>query len=224
MIRRLRDQGGFSLPELLVGMSVGMVVIFASFGLMERAFVKNREVVGRTDASQRARLAIGEITRQLRSQVCVAAATPPIVTGSDSSITFYADLGDGSTPPQQRTITYDPTTATVTEYDYNGTGMPPATTFGATPDRTRVLVTDTTTVSGIPFLRYYAFATTGTPTPTTLLTTPLASTDRARTVRIAVSFLTRASGPAQGAESSSVQDDAYLRTADPTNLALGTGC
>src|SRR5205823_14902479 len=133
-------------------------------------------------------------------------------------------LGDGTTPPQERTLTYNAGAGTVVEQDYQGVGLPPNTTFPGSPTRTRTLLTDSTTLAGIPFFRYYALTTTGIPTPSILLPTPLSAADRARAVKISVSFLTRAAGPAQGAASTTLQTDVFLRNADPTNPGSGVKC
>ena len=54
------------------------------------------------------------ITRQLRSQVCVG-NTPPMVTATDTTASFYADLSDGTGAIRRRTLTYNTATDTITE-------------------------------------------------------------------------------------------------------------
>ena len=39
------------------------------------------------------------VTRQLRSQVCLGQAKDPIVEGKDDTVTFYADMSDGTGDP-----------------------------------------------------------------------------------------------------------------------------
>ena len=107
--RRLSDERGFTLVELLVAMTIGMMVLMAAFMLLDRTFVASGQVADRTEALQRGRQAMALITRQLRSQVCIGTTNPPIVGGSNaSSVSFYADLSDGSVNAKQRTLTLDP--------------------------------------------------------------------------------------------------------------------
>ena len=60
-------------------------------------------VISKTDASQRGRLAMDQMTRALRSQVCLdlgsATARPALEAANRNSMTFYTDLSDGSRPP-----------------------------------------------------------------------------------------------------------------------------
>ena len=80
-LRQLRsDERGFTLPELLIAMAIGLIVLLAAFMLLDRAVSARpgRRPPGRL---QRGRLAMELITRQLRSQVCLGDATEPITAG-----------------------------------------------------------------------------------------------------------------------------------------------
>ena len=96
---RLRDERGFTLIELLVAMVIGMIVLIAAFMVLDRTISASGQVADRSEALQRGRQAMELITRQLRSQVCVG-TTKPIVSGTDTSVSFYADLSDGSDADQ----------------------------------------------------------------------------------------------------------------------------
>ena len=57
---RLRSQDGFSLIELLVAMVIGMFTLLAAFALIDTTTTRSMQVTGRTDASQRGRLALDD--------------------------------------------------------------------------------------------------------------------------------------------------------------------
>jgi len=71
MRRRLRqlssDESGFTLPELLTAIVIGMVVLMAAFMLLDRTVASTARVSDRQEAVQRGRLTMELITRQLRS-------------------------------------------------------------------------------------------------------------------------------------------------------------
>ena len=70
-MRRLRaEERGFTLIEMLTAMSIGVIVSFAIFSLVEVTMRRSADISNRVDTTQRARTAMDQITRQLRSQVC----------------------------------------------------------------------------------------------------------------------------------------------------------
>ena len=101
------DESGYSLTELLVAMSVGLIVLFAAFLLLDTANSTSASIASRQDAVQRGRAAMEIVTRQVRSQVCLGNATEPITFGDPNTVTFYADLADGSKNVERRKITFD---------------------------------------------------------------------------------------------------------------------
>jgi prepilin-type N-terminal cleavage/methylation domain-containing protein len=186
LMRRLRDQDGMTLPEMLVAISMALIVSLATFSLIEFTMRRSAEISGRVDANQRGRVAMETITRQLRSQVCQPSGTPPIFSRAGNvtdgnGVTFFVDFTDGSqaatTPVDMHTIRYVPPTApavagTIVEQDYTGTLGANASidpTYSATPYRTRTLLTDVVPVSpGAPIFRYYLYnSTTPLATPVT---------------------------------------------------------
>lgn len=215
-LHTFRSEVGMTLVELLMAMIIGVAVILAAFAVLDTAVSQQAKVADRSDAAQRGRQAMEEITQQMRSTVCLSSSTPPraIVSGTDSQVTFYADLGDGSTPPQKRTLTFDPVAKTITEQDYNGdTNTPPG--FGATPSRTRQLLTNVAQLNGAPVFAYHAYASPGV-LDTNALTTPLSTTDAARVVDVTISFL---AGPTDGVVSrgTGFTSDVFTRFANPAN-------
>src|ERR1700741_1774098 len=102
------DESGFTLPELLTAMIVGMVVLFGAFMLIDHATSMSNAIANRQGASQRGRAAMEHVTTSLRSQVCLGESTEPITAGNQNGVTFYANLSANPDSAQQRTLRYDP--------------------------------------------------------------------------------------------------------------------
>jgi prepilin-type N-terminal cleavage/methylation domain-containing protein len=225
--RRLSDERGFSLPELLMAMFVGMVVLMAAFMLLDRTISASGQVADRTEALQRGRLSMDLITRQLRSQVCVG-VTPPIVSGTDDSVSFYADLSDGTQPIKQRTLTFDSTTDTITESVVTGAGTYPALTFTSAavtaPLLTKVRqILDGATPRAV--FRYYGYTVGGAVGALQQLAAPLSATDLKRVALIKVGFRAFAVRTIlNDADSAVLEDDVYVRVAVPTDIQDGPEC
>jgi len=224
---RARSEAGFTLPELIVAMMIGMATVLAVFAILETTMKQSNAVAGRVNATQRARIAMDTITRQLRSQVCYSAVVPAIVSGTSNSVRFHVDLSDGSRPIEQREIAHDPTAKTVRERVWPGQGAPlsfPTKTIDRTvlTEMTNAQASDGST---IPFLRYYAYNTAVPPRPSLLLPTPLSATDAARVARIEVAFKTMPPGRAPLVVSgSTLQNEIYVRVADPNDPAPTPTC
>jgi len=129
--RRLSAEEGFTLPELLTGMVIAMIVLLAAFQTLDRVILSTGTAQRRVEATQRGRLAMEDVTRQLRSQVCLttewtATAQPPIVVRASGptttepaadgtqAVAFYADLqktaalqSSTTVPPELRVLRFD---------------------------------------------------------------------------------------------------------------------
>ena len=168
MRRRLRqlnsDESGFTLPELLTAMVIGLVVLMAAFMLLDRTVASTARVSDRQEAVQRGRLTMELMTRQLRSQVCLADDTP-ILAGDDNSVTFYANLSSNPNSAQKRALRYVASEKRIYEDVYNGTGTYPALTFPASPTTTKELLRPVaqadekvgSTMVTRPIFRYYRY-------------------------------------------------------------------
>jgi prepilin-type N-terminal cleavage/methylation domain-containing protein len=104
MSRLRSEERGMTLVELLAAMAIALIVSFAAFSLIEAVMKRAGEVSSRVETTQRARQAMDNITRDLRSQVCVLRSdgTPAMTTArtvfsaSANSITFFGDTADES--------------------------------------------------------------------------------------------------------------------------------
>lgn len=92
--RRLGDESGMSLVELLVTVMIGMIVLLTLGNLLDATGRASAEVHDRVDAVQRGRVAMEQITQRLRSQVCLNTSLPAVVYATGDDILFYTDLVD----------------------------------------------------------------------------------------------------------------------------------
>jgi type II secretory pathway pseudopilin PulG len=219
-----RDEGGFTLVELLASIAVGTVVLFAIFGLLDYTVTAQHKVEDRVDAVQRGRNAMETITQQLRSQICLGPGYPAITAGDPNSVTFYTDLGGDTPKLQRRTLAFDSVTGTVTETDWDMSGtIPTNPTF--TLARTINLATNLVGVSNTNFFRYYGF-TPDPVVPNKLLGSTLSDSEKAQVVKIGVSFVSR---PTRGGNltnqvPTTFQNDVYVRTSDPSDPEHSPQC
>jgi prepilin-type N-terminal cleavage/methylation domain-containing protein len=225
---RLRqDESGFALTELIVAMAVGLVVLLAAFLLLDRAHSASREISDRQDAVQRGRQALEYLTRQMRSQVCLGNTTEPITNAQVNSVTFYADLSDGSKNVERRTITFDPTAKTIVERVYPGIGVYPDLIFNAAPAETRTLLTQVENVTSpaTPFLRYYAFDPNGAPGALRELPAPLSAANLPLVVMVKIAYVALPEGPRpRNRDATTFHNDVYVRLANPTVPTEGPRC
>lgn len=224
-VTRVRDQAGFTVVEMVMGAALAFIVMSAALITLERAFTMNMQVTERIDTSQRARQAMDTITRQLRSAVCPDPLTNSLVGGTNDSVTFYVDLGDGSQPIDRHVLSYDATARTLKEARYDGSGASPNTIWPTNPTATRVLLENVTRNGTTPVFRFNAFDTATPPTPTVVLPTPLTAAGIASASRVTISFVTReAESAATTPQATALQDQVDLRSADPNQPKPAPQC
>jgi len=143
LMRRLREEDGMTLTEMLVAMVIMTIVCLVTFGLVEVVMKKTGDIASRTDTTQRARTAMDQITRQLRSQVCAYRsdkttdgfdmnAARSLESASPTQLSVFVDFSDESAKlaPELHTLTWAPDanqagkaypTGTITEKVVKGT-------------------------------------------------------------------------------------------------------
>ncbi|MGH2616458.1 MAG: PilW family protein [Thermomicrobiales bacterium] len=215
--KRLTEESGFTVMELLVASLLGVVVILSAAAMMDGAQGHTTRVTGRVDGTQRGRVAMEQITQRLRSQVCLGTATP-VTEATDNSVTFYADLGDEAFTPEQRRIYISGND--LREQVWTGSGTPPNVSFPGPPTE-RVIVQGIERAkdqsgSPLPYLAYYAYDASTPTEPRELLTTPVSLADRARLVRVQIAFRTRVAGQDERVDTTFV-NSVIVRMANPTD-------
>lgn len=98
--RRLRtEQSGFTLVELMVAISIGMVIVLAAYNILDASVRAWGNAEARAEVSQKGRLGMDIIARNLRSQACPttsSSSTTPIgsfVVAEANRAVFWVDLG-----------------------------------------------------------------------------------------------------------------------------------
>jgi|tagenome__1003787_1003787.scaffolds.fasta_scaffold20963574_3 type II secretory pathway component PulJ len=246
---RLRRADGFSLPELLIALSIAMIVSLATFSLIEIVMKRAGETQNMIASNQRGRLAMDSITRQMRSQVCLNTDTPTppmsapagfgIATTATTAV-FYTDFSDGSDPinkpTQLRVISYDAGKKVLYESDFVPTKVTKtATAYSYTwplytaPTRKFKLLENVVPYGTAPIFTYYTYNALTPPRPDLLLTPGaggLIAADTARIARVDVRFRVLPSfTPTADLRGSTVlQDQVYVRAADPNDVAPTPTC
>jgi prepilin-type N-terminal cleavage/methylation domain-containing protein len=210
-MRRLRAQAGFTVVELLVGMLVLGVVAVGAMTMMEVVMRQGRGVVDRTEAAQRGRLVLDAITRQVRSQVCRDATTKGLVAATPDSLTFYADLSDGSTPPAKRKLEYREGPRQIVETVYKADG---ATVLRQTVLLSNVVPSpDPELPDDTSFLSYWKYSDDPATAGTLLRVNGAAELGRVAVIR--VNFAVRPHAATDDKFNTALSDRVVLRNADP---------
>jgi prepilin-type N-terminal cleavage/methylation domain-containing protein len=222
---RARDESGFTLVELLVAMTIGTIVLFASFMLVDASTPLAQKTQDRVEAAQQGRLAMEIIGAELRSQVCMPGAVPPIIpTGSDGgNVWFFGNNQDQNSLPQKHHIYIQG--AALKEDTWQGTGTITNVVFPTLPTQTRTLLSPVALVPGVPLFRFYGFDANLPASVNQPITVPVSVADSRRVVQVNVSFVARPTkATAASARDSTFQQAVFFRTADPTDPLKGAKC
>lgn len=206
----MRDERGFSLPELLVTLMAGMV-IFSAIAMMTTTALRNQDRISRrVDASSRVRPVLTHIVQELHS-ACVAQHVAPIIANGTSSgqnastgtqLSFITKPGSSVTPtPDQHVITLSGGTLTETVYPALGGAQPGPWSFSSTASSNQQLLTN---VSAPPAGLFQYFDFVNGALDTTPSTVPLSSDDAARA---AIVKITMSSAPGRGTRGTNIAWD-----------------
>ena len=221
MSRRLRSEGGFTLPELLTTMWIAGVIMLAAFAMVDFVMKRTAEAEQRVEATQRGRTGMDMITRQLRSQVCLN-TTPPIIDGTADSITFYTDLANStaSSLPERHTLTFNAGAGTITETVQKPNATNPVTWKAATSKTMLAGITRDKDSAGndIPIFQYRGFDNTKTPVQVSSsnLAVPLVANGNAgKVAMVKITFRSVARRTPRREVSFAIADDVYSRVINP---------
>lgn len=124
--RRLRDQRGFTLVELLSSIATMLIVLFAALAMFEFAQRSQPEVSARNDALQTAQVEIERMVRDLRQAYGVVSASPTaltVLTYDNKTTCASATLG----PSRECRVTYTCSAGTCTRTAAESSGSSPGT-------------------------------------------------------------------------------------------------
>lgn len=231
--RRLQSESGFTLVELLVASTIGTVVLLAAFSVLDNVTRAERKVDQRVDATQSSRLAMEQVSRQLRAQVCLGKGIAPMLDATDQKVTFYASVAPAASTPsaaplvQKRTLEYVPNGSTgrgsIRETVIDAKGTAPNYDW-TNPAKVRTIATEIAPVAGTPMFQYFKYDPDLSPT-VQKLTPPINAQD----IQIIVQVQTTFKGYARDGrneERSAVRMDnkVTVRTADPTDPTRSPKC
>ncbi|MEY2514505.1 MAG: hypothetical protein QOJ89_1863 [bacterium] len=192
MRTRVGNEDGFTLVELLAALVVGMIVLFAVFGLLDTAVRLQARTVDGIETTDRGRVAIDRISQGLGSRICLG-NEPSLVEGDDDHVEYYASLAPESSVVrlivQRREVAVVGTSIREQVWTSNPPlgppNLPPASS--TTPVSNREIVAGVHKTGSTPVFRYYARDGAGGE-PTVLLPTPLSAVDLRRAELVEVTF------------------------------------
>ena len=212
----MRDEHGYTLVELLVGMMVSLVVLAAIMAMVQVATGNQSRVSEHVIANQRGRPAMNRIIDLLHS-ACVSPGLAPIQENSaDSSITFLSKSGSAVNPTPNKYV-FSLTGGQLTEASALGSGTEPGKWTYGTLSVPGLLVDGVSAAQlgeppvAVPLFQYFAYA--GGQVSTTPLPTPLDKTNAAKVVQVNVAFRVapRAGSTADPSALVTLSDSATLR-------------
>jgi prepilin-type N-terminal cleavage/methylation domain-containing protein len=223
-MRRARTQGGFTVVEMLVAMMVLSIVAVGAMTFIEVVMRQSRGVIDRTEAAQRGRLVLDQMTRAIRSQVCLSATTKGIVAATPNSLEFYADLSPGGTSPIKRKLEYQASTKSIVEHLYRADGT--------TLDRRTVLLhnvvpasdPDLPSKSAPTLFNYWAYRQPAPAGELNWLGDSFAASQVPRIAVITVNVGVHPHGATDSKAMTSLNDRVVLRNADPNAVNNDPTC
>ncbi len=208
----IKSEGGYTLVELMVAISVGMVVLLAVTSFIMIALRHSSQISARVDATQRGRTVLFQVMDELHS-ACIAPQVAPVEAGSTGTSLSFIHQRGSAVAPTPVLSTLDLNEGTLLESVYPSTGgSAPNWTFAGSPSSTRELSTGIgPTAPSTDIFSYYDYS--GGQVSSTPLPTPLSAADAARTVQVGVAFTAAPSSTPVVDENGpvGVQDTALLR-------------
>ncbi|HEX3691241.1 MAG TPA: prepilin-type N-terminal cleavage/methylation domain-containing protein [Solirubrobacteraceae bacterium] len=236
-------QDGFTLVELLVAMSIGLIVMVAVSGFMVFSLHQTQRTFTSVDATRQARTATATIENELHS-ACVNGDAPIQASSDASTLNFLSYTGGGPNPaPVWHVISFSGGQLTDSVYPavYTATTTGHSWTQGTPRTSRTTLLTNVAQQPGsVPVFQYYAYAQaytsggnaywyipdgnnikpgTTSSTPNSSLTTPLTASLAPTAVEVVVNLFV---GPSGENLASSTLTSSFDPITDATSLRLTT--
>jgi Tfp pilus assembly protein PilW len=231
------DQQGFTLVEMMVAMLTGVIVIFATFAILEVALSQSSRIADRVSADRRSRIAMEQIILILHSS-CVAPETTPVEPKSEGNkLLIISQTGAAPTFAtvflHELAFTETAGKGTLTDTTYPNTGAKPAPNweFSTTAASRQTLLTgvtrsETATKQTIPIFQYFKYE--GSKLSETPLVGELTEATANEVAAISVSFTAAPEsgniGKVAGARTVDLADTAVLRFSPSSPSATNLAC
>jgi Tfp pilus assembly protein PilW len=228
------DERGFTLIEVLVSLFTGMIVLIATFSLLDISLANSSRIADRASANQRGRTAMERILLDLHSS-CVSPAISsgkewPVKEGSEPTVLKVISQ-EGTEPlfanvhlheiklTEAGTLT-DTTYLSTSPYEPKVGYQFPAKALGTT-----TVLTGVSKTAGEPVFRYYEYEKeTGTLSKTPL-TTPLTKAGAEGAVKVTIAFtVAPESGNKKADRQVNLTSSIVLRQSPYTSNALNEPC
>jgi prepilin-type N-terminal cleavage/methylation domain-containing protein len=121
----MRDEGGFTLVEMLVTLVVLSILVTAFSLVFQTTITRSATLTEHATLESEGRALVDTIANELRQSACNN-TTPPIVSASGTTLTFYTP--DRATPYHLREVSYVLSGGKVTEQQVASTNTGDATT------------------------------------------------------------------------------------------------
>jgi Tfp pilus assembly protein PilW len=218
---KIDRESGYTLIELMVALAAGMVVFAGLTLVVMTTMHQSTRTQNRVHATQEARLVLQRIVSDLHS-ACVASEVAPVQPASGAnSIAYVYQTGSGAAlTPVLHEVVLSGTSLNMLTYPATS-GSTPSWTFSSTPSASRTLMTNVApAATGAAVFSYYAYGSGGV-ISSTPLTTPLSTTNAAKTVQVNIALKVNTKNapnpdPKGGAI---VQNQAFLRFSPPASNA-----
>jgi hypothetical protein len=213
----IRDERGTTLVEMVVGISMASILMFAMTMVIVVAMRASARSSAEVSSTQLSRNGLSSIIQQLHS-ACLSPRIPPVWPKSNGTeLIFTHSTGSEVTAkPVKSAIVLKE--GTLTQYDYASTGsISPPWTFAENASSSRQLMTGIVPIPPSTSIFSYYSAANGQISPTPL-TTPL-ETNAANTILVSVGISSAPSTQKRSANlstSTHIQDSALLRLTAPT--------
>jgi prepilin-type N-terminal cleavage/methylation domain-containing protein len=121
----MRDEGGFTLVEMLVTLIVLSILVTAFSLVFQTAITRSATLTEHATLESEGRALIDTVANELRQSSCNA-TTPPVVSASGTTLTFYTP--DRATPYHLREVSYTLSGGKLSEQQVASTNTGDATT------------------------------------------------------------------------------------------------
>jgi len=186
MMPALKDEGGYSLIELVVAASAGAIVLMGFFAMFDLSVKNSAQVTQRVDANARAKPALQQLMNDLHS-ACTGPNIAPILAGSTATeLRFQTATGTAVSPtPEKHVLTFQGGNLTERIYPATG-GSNPIWTYSASPSSTRTVLQDVSVPDAADGPAFSYHGAQGGVFQAAALPVPLSAADAARAVQVKV--------------------------------------